>query len=399
MKEVRIVSLQGLDKYDVFMQDFMYGDTRIFAFHNRRDLSIDEHHSIEYGFYKGVLFHDSSIKSIEPYYFPEKNVFDLSKNGYNATLFYLNYGDNYKSSDNYKGVSLHKLDCRTKKSICFSKRDFNLSGSEPVDDFFRTLTFVGINERYVFISFVLGLDHTKYNYVVDSLSGEWLPVLGDLLLNNLDSFSILGSTQSNYIVIKTGQYTPEEKMRWWKDNHTERVDEHIIVIKDQEFIELVRNGSVDLLPYVIDTCTNQSAQSGYIFDSDGIVYYTNHFDSSTTSITRYNPLTFNKEELSYSGLHSNVLYFKNQFYSFIDTDEKQILSDLDTMKNIITIHYPDKLLWLDDEHLLMYSFLSNGNMRITSKNKWTNHITILGEGICFVDRSRDVVTIIERPGM
>ncbi len=32
MKEVRFVSLQGLDKYDIYMQDFMYGDTRLFAF-------------------------------------------------------------------------------------------------------------------------------------------------------------------------------------------------------------------------------------------------------------------------------------------------------------------------------------------------------------------------------
>ncbi len=75
-------------------------------------------------------------------------------------------------------------------------------------------------------------------------------------------------------LLKTGQYTPEEKKRWWEDNHTDRVDEHIIVIKDQEFIESVRNGTLDLRPYVIDTCTNQSAQSGIILIPMELFYYT-----------------------------------------------------------------------------------------------------------------------------
>jgi len=396
MKGVKVVRFEGLDQYDIFMQNFLYENTRLFAFHNKRDLSIDEHHELEYGFYKGVLFHDSSKESVEPYYFQEKNVFRLSQNGYNAILYYINYGDNYKSSDTYKSVSFHRLDCRTKESNCFSKREFKLSDSQSVDGFFRTLTFEGIDERYAFLSFYLGLERTKYYYVVDSLTGEWLPIVPDVLLNDLEFFSILGNSLSNYIVIKTGQYLSQEKERWWANNQTDQVDEHIIVIKDQEFIESVRRGTLNLRPYIIDSCTNHCALSGYIFDSNEIVYNTNHFDSSTTLITRYNPLTFNKEKFIFSGVHPNILDINNNYYSVISEGEKQIIYDLYAKKDIATIQYPDRFIWLDGDCLLTQTFISNGDTRLTSKKLSINKDEILGEGICFVDVDRDIVTILLR---
>ena len=397
---MKVVSLQGLDQYDIYEQDFTYEDTRLFAFHDKRDFSNEDHHQIEYGFYKGVLLHDSCVETYETYYFPEKNVFRLSENGYNATLYYLNYGDNYKSSDEQKSVSLHKLNCRTNDTTLVSIRNFNSPDIASKEGFMYDLTFVGIDERYVFLSFYLGEERVKHYYVIDSSTGEWIPFAPDPMLNALEYFSILGNDQFPYIVIKTGQYFSEEKKRWWVNNSIDNVDEHLVVIKAAEFVELARRGSLDLRPYVIHTCGNNSAFAGYIFDSNEIVYYTIHFDRSTTSIIRYNPLTFDKESLSFDGIHDFIRCIYNKYYSIISpgSDQKTTLYILNTMEEVVTIYPPEKFVWLDGENVLTFTFLPNGNTRLTSKNIVTNHEIILGEGICYLDLDRDVVTLIERAG-
>lgn len=396
---MRIVRINGLEKYDIYMQDFLYEDTRLFVFHNKRDLSNEDHHAIEYGFYKGLFFHSLTLKSDVPYYFNEKNVFGLSENGNNGILFYLCYGDNYNSNDTYKDVSLYRLDCRSKESMCVSKRYFKLDGSETEEDFFRTLSFVGINERYVFISFQLGTQNIKYNYLVDSITGEWTPISSDYYLDNMEKLSVFSSKMSNYIVMKTGQYLFQEKKDRWDNPQNGNVDEHLIVINDKSFIESVMSGNLDYSSYVINTCSKQCAQSGYYFDTNEIVYFTNHFDSSTFSITKYNPITFERKIITFSGLYSSLLRTKNNYYSCIFEDEKQTIYDLEAMRTIATIKNPESLFWIDSICLLTYNYLSNGNMRLSSKNIRTNQVNFLGEGICFVDVERDLIIIFEHEGL
>ncbi|MHA6533132.1 hypothetical protein [Paenibacillus sp. BAC0078] len=389
---MKVIRLQGLDPYDIYMQDFLYEDTRLFAFHNRRDLSKDEQHAIEYGFYKGVFFHDSSKVSVEPYYFSEKNVFALSGNGSSATLYYMNYSD-----DNTE-ILLHRLNCRTKESVCFSTRNFNWSTTGSAVDLFNLLTFVGINERYVFISFHLGQERIRHFYIVDSFTGEWLFIAPDSLLSNLELFSIWRKGLVNYIVIKTGQYLSAEKERWYANHRTDLADEHMVVVEDHVFIEAVRKGSLDLSLYVMDSWGNDRAQAGYFFDSNEIVYYTNHFDSSTTSVTRYDPLTSNKATISFNGIHF-VRYINKKYYSVVDQEDQNTLYDLETGKDIVTFQNPDRFMWMDDDRFLSCSFLPDGNMRLTSRDKRTHQDSVLGKGICHLEVERDIVTIIERTGL
>lgn len=385
---MKIVNLDKFDQYDVYIQDFCYENKRLFAFHDKRDLCNEEHLKIEYDYYRGIILLNYDDESIETDFFEEKNVFKLSQQGSHATLYFLNYNHDYSS------VHLFKLNCRTKEKSCILTRSFKSNSLELNEGLFNVYKFVGLNDRYVFISFSIGSEKQKYSYVIDSLSREWISIPINSIINNIEQLSVI----NDFIIIKTGEYLTEEKQKLWETNSSEIACECLIVVETAVFIQQIYNQLLNFKPYILESFKNNISLVQVITETHEVIYHTIDFENCATTIVRYNPLTGMKSQLSFGEIYENIIISKHGYHSQKVEEDAVHLCELKTKKNLKVLNYPDMYAWIDGENLYTYSLSLNGASRINLRNSTTNDDILIAEGVIFLDLIKDAIVVIHQTG-
>lgn len=384
---MKIVTLDGVENFDVYLQNFSYCNVKLFAFHNKRDLDIDEQHDIKYGFYQGLIFYDFNKESSEFYYFSDINVFELSESRADSTLFYLRYDENYSE------IYLNKLDYLSKENTCFSK--FSIPTNISALDV-NISKFVGLNNRYVYVSYWTNNDSERYSYVVDSLTGEWFNIAPNTIFNNIDQFYVIKNDLHNFIVLQTGEHTNQERKIIYENQSFDLTDEYLIVIKDEDFVTQAKDGYFNFDPYIIESCKEHASLCSLSIKNSEINYYINDFANLQTSIKTYNMKNKVMNQVTYNELYVNLIHSNNQYYSLTHNNNTSTLCSIDKDEEVVTLHYPDSYAWVESEGVYVYSYLPNGDSRLKLRICHTDEETIIGEGLIFPVLEQDIVIIVKR---
>lgn len=384
---MRIIHLMGFEKYDVLQKEFMYGNTRLYSLNKKLAPSdYDEIENInEYLFYNGIILHDSNLDQMEVHYFKESRVFHLSNNGASTTLFYLTYNSEYTT------VSCYKLNCLEQKSYFVSTLNLETESGEDPSTSINVIRFIGINDRYAYISYSHPNSRFLHSYIIDSLTGEWIAIDDNPLLNSVESMIILNYLNTKKILIKTGQYTENEKKRAYEMN--EKADEHIILIEVDEFICGILNKNLNLELYIVLSASHNEAIELYKNDKDFIVQINNFVDGNT-KLETYNIHGIKVGSAFFPQLYQSVFFIENNIYATVRTKRSTKIYDLRTGLNIFEIMPPDTLYGFCENAIITQSFNAEGDLRICQTSG--SHSETLVEGNCLIDQERELIIVINR---
>ncbi|WP_311080830.1 hypothetical protein [Paenibacillus polymyxa] len=402
---MEVINLKGYSGYNTYWTDLSFDDSRV-LFTQKKENEIR-------GFpIESVICHHLHNNVTENFELPQTNVFTLSSTSSSATLYYADY------SNTTDDILFYKLDCRRLESQYIFKLNINelFGNTLQVRDLEGIISFlcshiniIGIDDRYMILNYEVEQGNYKVQKhwnIIDSMYGAMTTFPPEALMDHIQTINLWCNNDVTYLIFKTGQYSAKEKEYKWKNKYSEvssekgLIEEELIIIDSEKFIDHIRKGELPLKKYSIASCTEKSALMSYSYLQNKIVYFKHLFEIDSTSITSYNPSDSSEEKIIIKELHSRIFTCGNKYYSFRDCyfNEHEELTIIDLLSNKIVFQEESKERFLcgTNQAIFTYIYLDNGNLRVSSRDYNKRGEKVVGEGrVVFVDQQRHCILIIE----